>query len=73
MMIRLPGSLANARDVATVGELSEADAAEIEISDVTTVTTAAPTSAHEAARELRLPFGFADLSFSCHMRTFISR
>src|SRR3989344_2042930 len=59
----LPAGLGHARDLAAVGELAEADAAEAEDAHEGAFAPATPAPVHDARRALRLPLRFGDLVF----------
>jgi hypothetical protein len=56
----------NTGNVAFVGELTEADTAEFEITNVPALTATAPATSNESGRVLRSALGLCDLSGSSH-------
>jgi hypothetical protein len=56
----LPGSFLNARDFAFVGKFTEADAAEVEVSHVTTLAPAAEAAVGSPSAKLGLLFASCD-------------
>lgn len=68
--VRLPACLGHARDFATVGELTEADAAQIEVAHKSMFASAAPATTHLARAVLWLAVGLGDLRFGGHRLVF---
>ena len=56
ILLKLPRRLLNARDHAFVGEFAETDAAEVEVSHVSVLSSATEATSNHARLEFRLSF-----------------